>query len=546
MMAIPVIDLFAGPGGLGEGFSECVGQFEVKLSVEVDPVACATLRLRKFFHLSRGVAARESYYSYVRGEISEADLIGRHREIWKIAKDRVLNVELGEAKSRILVHRRINSAIGGRGFVLIGGPPCQAYSIIGRSRRLGLGTGGTDTNTSRSRRKLESEFYSDPKHRLYREYLEIIALHRPIAFVMENVKGLGSAKKSADDSHGGMFARISADLKNPLDVLRGSISPELEAELGPFRPARYRLVALSGNSTRFLGEPMVASDFVVRSELHGIPQARHRIIIVGLRDDLDCMVGSLDIQPAAKLSDVLSDLPPLRSGVSRGKDDWLEAIESQLWRIPHAVATELCIPALMRRIRSAKPKLTEGGRWIPCPFTSRNASSLALKWICDNRLGGILQHEARSHMASDLVRYLYCSAFASRYGRSPSLEEWPGSLRPDHVNIKNHHGKLYPTGFSDRFKVQCFDRPSSTVTSHIAKDGHYYIHFDPTQCRSLTVRETARLQTFPDNYFFCGNRTQQYQQVGNAVPPLLARQIGKLIAEALTAQQENLEVSARA
>jgi DNA (cytosine-5)-methyltransferase 1 len=168
--------------------------------------------------------------------------------------------------------------------------------------------------------------------------------------------------------------------------------------------------------------------------------------------------------------------------------------------------------------------------------TARSAKSLPAgycqsndelsRWIERPELLALAQHETRAHMRSDLGRYLFAAAYGQLHGTSPKAEEFPISLMPNH---KNWHTGI----FSDRFRVQIACEPSTTVTSHISKDGHYFIHPDPLQCRSLTVREAARLQTFPDDYLFMGNRTQQYVQVGNAVPPFLARQIAKLIHRAL-------------
>jgi DNA (cytosine-5)-methyltransferase 1 len=141
-----------------------------------------------------------------------------------------------------------------------------------------------------------------------------------------------------------------------------------------------------------------------------------------------------------------------------------------------------------------------------------------------------LNHATRAHIASDLHRYLFASAFAKANHRSPTLADFPTALLPKHRNARD---AIAGSLFNDRFRVQLGDAPSTTITSHISKDGHYYIHYDPSQCRSLTVREAARLQTFPDNYFFCGPRTAQYHQVGNAVPPYLAFQIAEVVAKIL-------------
>lgn len=138
-------------------------------------------------------------------------------------------------------------------------------------------------------------------------------------------------------------------------------------------------------------------------------------------------------------------------------------------------------------------------------------------------------------MRADLKRYFYWSQYAVFYGHSPKLSDVPYYLRPNHINLL---GQTNDVPFADRFRVQVKSKPSTTIVSHIAKDGHYYIHHDPIQCRSLSVREAARLQTFPDSYFFEGGATEQYRQVGNAVPPYLAKQIATVAHAILTGQRD--------
>ena len=179
----------------------------------------------------------------------------------------------------------------------------------------------------------------------------------------------------------------------------------------------------------------------------------------------------------------------------------------------------------MQQALSTYPPESTGLPFVPVG-AGKNEPRVMSSWLHDSKLEGVIQHEARSHMAGDMQRYFFASSYASVTGRAPKLRDFPKHLLPAHSNVINSVGDI---PFEDRFRVQLSGFPSTTVVSHIAKDGHYYIHPDPAQCRSLTVREAARLQTFPDNYFFEGNRTQQYTQVGNAVPPFLARQLGEIV-----------------
>lgn len=501
-MPIPIIDLFAGPGGLGEGFASLKGRknqpiFEVGLSVEKDPVAHRTLTLRSVFRRLKGTLDSKYYYSYMRGVIDEATFrrIPAVASAFEHAAKEARCLELGKSDESI-VDNEIRAALKGQEtWVLIGGPPCQAYSLAGRSRR---------TN--------DKKFHEDEKHLLYREYLRIIRVHRPTIFVMENVKGLLSSRHSGDP----IFERIIADLSQPTEGL--------EYEIRSF-------VKEGG------GENLKPIDYVIESERFGIPQTRHRVILLGVRKDAAPPPHQL-LRPApapVTVRQAIGGLPRIRSRLSRG--DSLEAWRKAVQEAPSYLKgwnaeCEYDMVEAMRVSANAARSKSAGAAFIPWDLNRPKNPSELQRWLCDKRLGGVCQHESRSHMPSDLARYLFSACFAKSRGYSPFLDIFPPGLLPAHINVRTgRDGEAIP--FNDRFRVQCKNAPATTVVAHIAKDGHYYIHYDPSQCRSLTVREAARLQTFPDNYFFEGNRTQQYTQVGNAVPPLLAHKLAKVVWDLL-------------
>ena len=516
-LPIPVIDLFAGPGGLGEGFSSLPAPdggwaFRIRLSIEKDPVAHHTLELRAFFRQFPSGKAPLNYYRHIRGEIGRDELFNAYPDQAEAARNEAWQCELG-VENAGRVRNRINMALEGADrWILIGGPPCQAYSIAGRSRNAGI---------------KNYDPAQDPRQKLYVEYLQVIADHTPAVFVMENVKGLLSAKVE----NVRIFEKILADLQSPCEALRTEGRPV------PYKNTlHYTLHSLSPHQSRLISQAPSPEDFLIRAEQHGVPQARHRLILVGVRSDLSLTPGSLPIKPEVTMRQATNGLPPLRSGLSKevdGPAEWLAALRAGpgLWHPnPHGTAAlldNIFIQSLVGAGRQFEaPQFDRGGEFLQCKAHPPNG----LDKIHDPRIGGVCNHSTRAHMAADLHRYFFAACFAKAYGRSPTLSDFPKKLLPDHENLQD---ALNSGHFSDRFRVQLPDRPSTTITSHISKDGHYYIHYDPTQCRSLTVREAARLQTFPDNYFFCGGRTAQYTQVGNAVPPLLAAAIANVLYEML-------------
>jgi DNA (cytosine-5)-methyltransferase 1 len=434
--AVPVIDLFAGPGGLGEGFTTLHGsnnrpRFKVQLSIEKEFYAHQTLALRAFYRQFTPGLVPAQYHDVLRGTIDCNALFGKFPEEAAKAAKEAWHAELGVADYRD-VRDKITAALGkANEWVLIGGPPCQAYSVAGRSRNKGVEGYRADR---------------DERQYLYARYLEIIADHWPAIFVMENVKGLLSA--TLRDRR--MFDLIHEDLASPAGVVR--------RRSGNGRSHRYTIFALTARGD-LLGD-LDLTDFVVQAEQHGVPQARHRVILLGVRDDLITTQKSPDhLLPTLKETatrKVLDRLPAVRSGLSAGADGreaWLDAIRNardRRWlksakKIGGSDVQDLVVETIEKL---TLPKHDRGAEFIAGDF----GPSYRPDWFVDSKLEGVCNHSTREHMPRDLHRYLYAACFAQCHGYSPKLRNFPTDLLPEHKNVDlalNGHGF-----FADRFRVQ--------------------------------------------------------------------------------------------
>jgi DNA (cytosine-5)-methyltransferase 1 len=435
------VDLFAGCGGLSEGFAGA--GFTVAACLEKDPHACETLRSRVMFHELKAIGKLEWYHRYLRGEVSREDVLRKFSEIADAVEARVIQREFGEDAYYARVISRVRVALKFAGapnvHVLLGGPPCQAYSLVGRSRD-------------------PDRMEDDERHFLYQHYLDVLTDLQPDFFVLENVPGLLTARARGEE----IFQKMLKDF--------AAIKPAYE-------------VAPSYRDLR--DKPR---DHLLDSADFHVPQHRKRVLLIGYRRELGRQhPGVRDVfiklrnsrkRTVLTVDDAIGDLPRLKPG--EGGDRWYREYSPQQRPKPYQ--------ALMRRLSA-----------------------------------GVCNHRARSHMQSDLERYKFFIE-SHKNGNRPAtlldlLEKRP-DLKPKHEHLDK---------FLDRFKVQWWTQPSATVMSHIAKDGHYYIHPDINQCRSFTVREAARCQSFPDNFFFEGPRTEQFRQVGNAVPPRMAAAVARVL-----------------
>ncbi len=392
------IDLFAGCGGLSEGFYR--QGFKALTHVEFDHYACESLRTRM------------RYYGYPENKISVLEK--------DITRDDILECIESEIKNETVD-------------LLIGGPPCQAYSSLGRA-------------------KDENGMQNDPRNFLFESYERILTHFKPKIFVFENVTGLLTAKLGSKKIVGTILKKLSQE---------------------------YNLI----------NNP---NDMVLNSCDYGVPQVRKRIILIGVRKDIKLNPKEIydniikthynpetsetersNRKKYLTVKDAISDLPILKPGqgenqINHNVEKWNEFLE---------------------KIRTKNNKI-------------------------------LLDHVARNHNDADKKRY-----------QEMSKNKWTFK---DLINNRPELNHIKQRVFDNSYVVQFWDLPARTIIAHLYKDGNQFIHPDSSQERTLTPREAARLQSFPDDFVFEGSKTQQYKQIGNAVPPLMAEAIAKSIKKVLT------------
>ena len=391
------IDLFAGCGGLSEGFYR--EKFNALAHVEINHIACETLKTRM------------KHYNY------------------KNVDDSVLEIDITSEK---VIEKLENVVKNKKVDVIIGGPPCQAYSSLGRAK---------DDNGMKL----------DPRNYLFESYVKILNHFKPKIFVFENVTGLLTAKINNERIVDKVFEALGQEYKVKYDPIINVLN---------------------------------AADY-------GVPQIRKRIIIIGVRKDIPIDVidvynsiqktngsnGENGLKPYVTVKDAIYELPPLKQG---------EGVKRQ-------------------------------------QFVSKRNNDF-LKQITREDNSVLMDHIARKHNEKDIARYV-----------EMAKNEWTfEELLNNRPDLKHEH----PRVFGNSYTVQFWNNPARTIIAHLYKDGNQFIHPDYTQGRTITVREAARLQSFPDDFVFEGSRTEQYKQIGNAVPPLFAQAIAKAIKKVLRELEE--------
>ena len=409
MSELTFIDLFSGAGGLSEGFIQ--NGYKAIAHVEMDKSACQTLETRLIYHKLKNVNNLTEYYEYIQGKNDRKTFVEKYGA--QELSNSVINSAIG-GKNNDEIFEKIDTLLGDNNVdLVVGGPPCQAYSLVGRSRD-------------------KDNMENDPRNFLYKEYAKFLKRYNPKVFVFENVMGLITANKGA------YFKNMKAYFKR--------IGYELDFD-------------------------------ILNSSEYGVLQKRKRIILIGWQKGSKFSYPEFEkVENNFTVKDILSDLKKLNPGHETNVTKYAKPINEYLE-----------------------------------------------KYELRNGVDFVTQHITRNHNERDLKIYKIAISKLLKNGERLKYPDLPSELKT-HKNEK---------AFVDRFKVVNPDDHSHTMVAHISKDGHHYIYPSLKQIRSLSVREAARIQSFPDDFYFEGGRTAAFRQIGNAVPPLMGKEIAKQIKKQL-------------
>lgn len=405
-----IIDLFSGCGGLTEGFRNSI--FNIISHVEMDKHACLSLKTREAFYYLKENNQLQVYNDYLKGLITRKELYDR---IPNSVLSKVINTEISE-ETIDYVFNSIDEIRGTKNITgIIGGPPCQAYSTIGRAR-------------NKSKKEQDERIY------LYEFYGKFLKKYQPEFFLFENVKGLLSFR---DQNNNLLYPKV----------------------LSYFEDLGYSIEYK-----------------IIDSSEYGVSQKRERLFVYGeytsaTNDKNFFNLLSRHKEVPISVNDLFSDMPSLTDGETN--NNYLKI------RTDHNI---------FNYYRKYKLKLS--------------------------------LNESRSHNSKDKLIYKIVSE-----GKTKGIQVKYTDLPP---HLQTHKNK---NSFLDRFKAIDGNSYSHTVVAHISKDGHYYIHPDINQNRSISVREAARIQGFSDDYYFESTRTSAFKQIGNAVPPILSNKLSNAIIE---------------
>lgn len=451
-----VLDLFSGCGGISLGFQEA--GFQNTAAIEIDPEAAAS-----YGHNFHSGDPRHS----------------KARDITKLSPEE-LAAELGLGP--------VSSCID----VLIGGPPCQAFARVGRSKL-------------REIDEHPQAFIHDARARLYLEYLRYVSAFQPIAILMENVPDVLN--------HGGQ--NVAEEICEVLEK-KGY-------------EARYTLL---------------------NAAFYGVPQMRERMFLVGYRRELGCEIKFpepthwVDLPPGYEGSRAVALKLMSDAGLESKAFDYVEPPEASPGLPPAITAEEAVgdLPSIDARGQLRSGLLRRGARRFdaPVPYDRRRKVSRYAQ-----RMRTWKGFEAPEALRDHVIRYLprdydlfarmnpgdqYPEAWKHAHDmlaeRLAELRRKGQVLREGSAAYEELHRAIVPPydagKFPNKWRKMWRDQPARTLMAHLGKDSYSHIHYDSAQARTISVREAARLQSFPDGFVFCGTMNPAFRQIGNAVPPLMA------------------------